>query len=158
MKYTTHFQYNRLVKKIQNLEELASEAAKRMGVAADFGDLRENAEFQYAEEERNEKLLIIKRFKGELRELRVVPIEFDITKVDIGKYVKVREISTNDEKIFNIVGDGPIKIDLDEIPYKSPIGDGLCGLKIGDIAKIKIPIGIKNYEILEIGIYSPREG
>jgi len=158
MEYTTTFQFARLVNQINKLENLASQASKRMGDAAEQGDLRENAEFQYAEENRNSDLLKSARLKHQLQTYQLFFEDQISTKcIGIGNTVKVKDLIDNSFGVFNIVGSGPSDIEKDEVPYLSPIGDGLCGMELEEIKEIRIPAGIRKYKILEISKYYPKE-
>ena len=156
MEFTTAFQYKRLAKQIKKLENLAGQASKRMGNAAGFGDLRENAEFQYAEENRNSDLLKAKALKAQMTNYQIFSEDqVSINCVEIGTTVKVIDLIKDIPNIFNIVGSGPTDIDRNEVSYLSPIGEGLCGMESGEEKTIQVPAGEKKYKVLEISKYSP---
>jgi transcription elongation factor GreA len=69
-----------------------------------------------------------------------------------GCKVKVLDTSLNDEEIFVLVGPGDEDYDLNRILLTSPIGQGLVGKTIGEVAEVPIPRGTLKLKILEIGI------
>ena len=158
MELTTLFQHTRLVKQMRKLDELAGEASKRMGLAAEHGDLRENTEFQYAEENRNSDLLKLRRLKNQLEDYQILhESEISTNFVGIGTSAKVIDLITDRKDVFNIVGSGPTDIGRDEVGYLSPIGEGLCGMKTGEVKTVKVPVGTRKYQVLEISKYYPKE-
>jgi transcription elongation factor GreA len=69
-----------------------------------------------------------------------------------GCKVKVLDMSVNDEEEFVLVGPGDEDYDSNKILLTSPIGQGLVGKKLGEVAEVPIPRGTLKLKILEIGI------
>jgi len=154
--YTTPFQYERLKRKIEELRSRANEASRRMGAAAEFGDLPENSEFLCAADERNLHHSRLTELINQINSLEVISEDsIDASRACIGTSVEVENLLSNEKEVFNLVGDGPSDIDLKEVPYLSPLGSGLLGSEIGKEIEIRVPAGIKKYKILRIGKYSP---
>jgi transcription elongation factor GreA len=66
--------------------------------------------------------------------------------------VKVKDLDHGDEEVYVLVGPGDEDYDNNKILTSSPVGQGLLGKKIGDVAEIKVPRGMLRYEILDISM------
>jgi transcription elongation factor GreA len=62
----------------------------------------------------------------------------------------VKDLGSGDEEVYILVGPGDEDYDNNKILTNSPIGQGLIGKKQGDVAEIRVPMGLLRYEILEI--------
>jgi transcription elongation factor GreA len=158
IEYTTYFQYERLRNKIDQIRKQVAEVSKRMGTAAEHGDLLENSEFLYAADERNLQSSRLLELVNEINSLEIIPDDaIDLTRIGIGTSIDVINLVSNKREVFNLVGAGPSDIDNREVPYSSPIGQGLLGLKVGEEVEINVPSEMKKYRVLEIKKYSPKE-
>ena len=63
---------------------------------------------------------------------------------------KVKDLSDGSEEIFELVGAGDDDPDQNKILTSSPIGKGMLGKKVGEVAEIQVPMGKLRFEILEI--------
>lgn len=119
--------------------------------AREFGDLSENAEYHAAKE----KQVFIERKIADLEDKlsRVQIIEdgdIDTSKAYLLSTVKVRDTEDGEEIEYTLVAAEEADIDNNKISAKSPIGKGLLGKSAGDKVKIKVPVGIIEYEILSV--------
>ncbi len=69
-----------------------------------------------------------------------------------GLKVRVLDTDLNEEEDFILVGPGEEDYDQNKILISSPIGQGLVGKKLGEVARIEIPRGILNLKIVEISL------
>ena len=76
--------------------------------------------------------------------------QLDLSKILIHSVVKIRNTANKMEFTYTLVADSETDIKKGKLSVNSPIGKGLLGLKIGDLAEIKVPNGIMTFEILEI--------
>ena len=119
--------------------------------ARDKGDLSENAEYHAAKEEQSLLEFKIIQLKNTISNARILDeSQLDNSKVLIRSIVKMKSIPSNKEMTYTLVADAEADLSKGKISVKSPIGDGLLGKKVGDIAEINVPNGILKLEILEI--------
>ena len=117
----------------------------------ELGDLSENAEYHAAKETQ----VHLERKIGELQEKmsRVQTVEADQIPTDkayLFAKVKVKDLDDGEEIVYTLSPPEEADVDNDIISIKSPIGAGLLGKAVGDIAEIEIPVGMLRYEILSI--------
>ena len=121
--------------------------------AREKGDLSENAEYDAAKEAQGALETKIAQLKARLMDARVINAsEINTDEVQILTRVKVRQLSNNMEKTFQIVTEGEANIAEGKISISTPIAKGLLGKKVGDIAQVKVPIGLLEFEVLEISL------
>lgn len=121
--------------------------------AREKGDLSENAEYDAAKEEQGileSKIAII---KGKIVDARIID-ETDINtdEVQILTKVRVLNLKTNQEKVYQLVTEGEANILEGKIATTTPIAQGLLGKKVGDTAEVVVPAGKMQFKILEISI------
>ena len=144
--------YDKLVKDLEQLKTV-----KRREIAADiakaraFGDLKENAEYDAAKNSQafNEKR--IAEYEEKLSRVQIID-ESKIAKdqVLIGATVLLKDLKSQEEFSYSIVTHDEANFDDGKLSVMSPIAKGLLGLKVGDIAEIKIPAGTLKYKVLKI--------
>ncbi|HBM79515.1 MAG: transcription elongation factor GreA [Clostridiales bacterium] len=127
------------------------EVTQKIKTALSFGDLSENSEY---DEAKNEQAFVegrIALLENMLKSAKVID-EDDITTetVSIGCNVKVKDLEFNDEINYTIVGSAEADPSKLKISNESPVGRGLIGKKVGDIAEVEVPDGVIKYKILEI--------
>ena len=121
--------------------------------AREKGDLSENAEYDAAKEAQGALETKIAQLKARLMDARVINAsEINTDEVQILTRVKVRQLSNNMEKTFQIVTEGEANTAEGKISISTPIAKGLLGKKVGDIAQVKVPIGLLEFEVLEISL------
>ncbi len=124
---------------------------KDIADARDKGDLSENAEYHAAKEEQSLLEYKIVQLKNTIASARVIDeSKLDLTKVLALSKVKIKNLNNNMEFEYTLVADSMTNLKEGKISINSPIGKGLLGKKVGDIAEIKIPAGMMKLEILNI--------
>jgi transcription elongation factor GreA len=124
---------------------------KQIAEARDKGDLSENAEYHAAKESQGMLEAKISRLKNELSNARILDdSNLDASKALILSIVKIRNVANNAEMTYTLVAPKEADLAAGKISVKSPIGKGLLGNKVGDIAEVEVPTGIIKFEILEI--------
>ncbi len=119
--------------------------------ARDKGDLSENAEYHAAKEEQSLLELKIAKLKQVLSTARLIDeSQLDNSKVLIHSIIKIKNQSNGMEFNYTLVADSESDLASGKISVNSPIGKGLLGKKIGEVAEITVPNGIMKFEILEI--------
>ena len=125
---------------------------KAIAEALEQGDLRENAEFQYAKEEQGFIEGRILEIENKLSAAQIIDVR-DIVrsgKVIFGVTVTVINIEDGKESVYKIVGDDESDLKLNKLSVYSPIARALVGKEIGDIAAVKTPSGDVELEIQSI--------
>lgn len=119
--------------------------------ARDKGDLSENAEYHAAKEEQSLLEYKIVQLKNTIANARVIDeSKLDLSKVLALSKVKIKNLNNNKEFEYTLVADSMTNLREGKISINSPIGKGLLGKKVGDIAEVKIPAGTMKLEILNI--------
>ena len=152
--YLTQEGYDALKDEIARLEkEDRRKISAQIAEARDKGDLSENAEYDAAKEAQGLLEMRISKLKNTLAVSRVLdPKDLDLSKVNILSTVRLLNKKFNKEVSYTIVTETEADLKQNKISALSPIGKGLMGKKIGDIASIQAPAGKIEFEILEIFI------
>lgn len=134
---------------MQNVQMI--EVAKRIAAARELGDLSENAEYHAAREDQGMLQARIDRLRDELSRAMIVdPSSLPSDTVVFGRRVRVRDLDTQEEEVYELVGPGQEDYDHNKILTSSPIGQGLLGKKKGEVAEIKVPMGVLRFEVVAI--------
>ncbi|MBO7502570.1 MAG: transcription elongation factor GreA [Paludibacteraceae bacterium] len=121
--------------------------------ARDKGDLSENAEYDAAKEEQGRLESKIAQLKAKIMDASIIDTStINTDEVQILTKVHVRILNTGAEKTYQIVTEGEANIMEGKISTNTPIAKGLMGKKVGEIAKINVPAGLMEYEILDITV------
>ena len=121
--------------------------------AREKGDLSENAEYDAAKEAQGALETKIAQLKARLMDARVLDTsDINTDEVQILTKVRVRQKNTGMEKTFQIVTEGEANIAEGKISISTPIAKGLLGKKVGEIAQVQVPIGLLEFEVLEISL------
>ena len=130
-----------------------AEIASQIAEARDKGDLSENAEYDAAKEAQGMLEMRISKLEQTLSNARIIDeSQLDSSKVLVLSNVKIKNQSNGMMMDYTIVADGEANLAEGKISVNSPIGQGLLGKSVGDIAKISVTTGIINFEIIEISI------
>ncbi|MFN5069761.1 MAG: GreA/GreB family elongation factor, partial [Bacteroidota bacterium] len=78
--------------------------------------------------------------------------KMDVNKIMILSSVKVKNLNTKQLAKFLLVSENEADIKSGKISVSSPIGKGLLGKMVGEIAEISVPAGIIKFEIIEISV------
>jgi transcription elongation factor GreA len=126
-------------------------ASQAIGEARDKGDLSENAEYDAAKEAQGMLEMEISKLEETLSNARIIDeSKLDSSKVLVHSMVKIKNLSNSATMQYKLVAQSEANLAQGKISVESPIGKGLLGKKLGDIAEIEIPNGNVKFEILEI--------
>ena len=121
--------------------------------AREKGDLSENAEYDAAKEAQGALETKIAQLKLRLMDARVLDTtDIKTDEVQILTKVRVRQKNNGMEKTFQLVTEGEANLAEGKISVTTPIAKGLMGKKVGEIAQVKVPAGVIEFEILEISL------
>ena len=124
---------------------------RQIAEARDKGDLSENAEYDAAKEAQGMLEMKISKLEETLAGARLIDeSQLDTSKALVLSKVKIKNKSNNMEMDYMIVADGEADLASGKISVNSPIGKGLLGKSVGDIAEIDVPSGKLKFKILKI--------
>ncbi len=125
--------------------------SNQIAEARDKGDLSENAEYDAAKEAQGILEMKIAKLDAIVANARIIDnTNIDNSKVFILSKVKIKNVSNAMEMEYILVAENEADLKAKKISIDSPIGKGLLGKKVGDIAEIQTPNGIMNFEIIDI--------
>jgi transcription elongation factor GreA len=125
--------------------------SQQIADARDKGDLSENAEYHAAKEDQGLLEARIAKLEEVVANARIIDAtQLDTSKVYIHCTVKVRHTVSGAEKLFTLVAESESDIKSGKISVSSPIGKGLLGKAVGEIAEVVTPAGSTQFEIIEI--------
>jgi transcription elongation factor GreA len=125
--------------------------SEQIGEARDKGDLSENAEYDAAKEAQGILEMKISKMETIISNARLIDeTHMDNSKVFILSKVLIKNQINGMEIEYTLVAENEADIKLRKISIESPIGKGLLGKKVGDIAEIQTPGGTINFEIISI--------
>lgn len=132
---------------LESLKAQRTEAIEKVATARDFGDLRENAEYDVARQEQGLIETRLAEIEDILNNAKIIRRK-NTTEVSLGSTV---ELKTDDKcLLYTLVG--PVEADPLEgkISNKSPIGEALMGKKLGEDVVVSTPKGDTTYQIASI--------
>lgn len=125
--------------------------SQQIADARDKGDLSENAEYDAAKEAQGLLEAKIAKLEGVIANARIIDdSEIDNSKVYILSTVKIKNVSNGMEMQYTLVAENEADLKAKKISVESPIGKGLLGKEVGDIADIQTPNGVMKFEVVEI--------
>jgi len=152
--YMTREGYNKLVEEVNYLEsERRPAISKQIAEARDKGDLSENAEYDAAKEMQGIVEAKIAQLKNLISNARLIDENRITTEsVQILNKVTLRNMKSDQKMVYTLVSESEANLKEGKIAVNTPIGKGLLGKKVGDIAEIKVPSGLMIFEILNIAL------
>jgi transcription elongation factor GreA len=129
--------------------------AQEIGKAASHGDLSENAEWEAAIQKKDMMGNEVKNMRQRLSNVTIIDdLDIDTTKVMLGTRVTLYDLDTDQEVFYQILSGDDASFYENAISAKSPIARGLIGKEEDDEAKITVPAGVKNFEVMKIERFS----
>ena len=150
--FMTEEGYQKTIERLNYLKtEKRQEVANKIAEARSYGDLSENSEYDIAREEQASTEAEIFDLENKLKSAVIIdPKKVDTKKVGVGCKVSITNIKTKQNFEYTIVGDTDSDPLHGLISNASPIGAGLMGKKVDEIAVIKTPAGLVQYKITKI--------
>lgn len=155
MAEVTYYTEEGLAKLKEELQYLKTEGrtkiANAISEARDKGDLSENAEYDAAKEAQGLHEAKIAKLEEVLASARIIDEStLDTSKVLALSIVKIKNKKNNAVMTYQLVSETEADLKSGKISVKSPIAQGLLGLQVGDVARVSVPAGELELEILEI--------
>ena len=148
----TTFGYERLQAESNHLKlDIRPGVIKAIEEAADMGDLKENAEYHAAKEQQANIDRRLREIGEMLMNAKIVdPSELEHARVSFGSTVVLEDMDSGNEVTYTIVGGCESNPDIGLISFNSPLAKQILGKEEGDELKVRLPGGIKEYEINEV--------
>jgi transcription elongation factor GreA len=152
--YVTKETLEQMRAELQHMKGVERHAAsKAIAEAREKGDLKENAEYDAAKEAQGLLEAKISRMDAELATARILDAStIDTSKVSILTKVTITNKGTQKSVTYQIVSEKEADLKQQKISVTSPIGKGLLGKKVGDVAEIQTPNGKIVFQIDNIAI------
>jgi transcription elongation factor GreA len=150
--YLTQEGFEKLRAELDDLKSNGrQEVAKAIAEARDKGDLSENAEYDAAKNAQGMLELKINELEKIMASSRIIDeTQIDTSKVSVLCNVTIKNLKNGAEITYKLVSESEADLKLKKISVNSPIGKGLLGKKLQDIAEIQTPNGPMQFEIINI--------
>jgi transcription elongation factor GreA len=154
--YLTEEGLKKLQEELQQLKSVERpRISRQIAEARDKGDLSENAEYDAAKDAQGLLELKISKMEELVASVRIIDeSKLDTSKVSVLCKVRIRNINNKAEMSYILVAENEADLKSGKISVSSPIGKGLLGKKVGDMAEVSTPGGMIKFEILEISLAS----
>ena len=152
--YLTPEGYKKLKEELDELKGKGrTEAAAAIAEAREKGDLSENAEYDAAKDAQGMLEMRISELEKTLSNSRVLAAsQLDTSKVTVLSDVVIKNVKTGKEMKYKLVSESEADAKARKISVTSPIGKGLLGKEVGEVAQIQTPRGPIEFEIIDISI------
>lgn len=154
--YLTEEGLKKLQEELNHLKSVERPSISRqIAEARDKGDLSENAEYDAAKDAQGLLELKISKMEELVASVRIIDeTKLDTSKVSVLCRVRIRNVANKAEMTYTLVAENEADLKSGKISVSSPIGKGLLGKKVGEVADITTPGGIMKFEVLDIGLSS----
>lgn len=150
--YYTEEGLNRLKAELNDLKTKGrAEIARQIAEARDKGDLSENAEYDAAKDAQGLHELKISKLEEVVANARILDEStIDASQISVLSNVKIKNKKNGAVMNYTLVSEEEADLKSGRISVSSPIGKGLLGKRVGDVAEIKVPAGLVEFEVVEI--------
>ena len=150
--YLTREGYDRLKAELEELKSTGrKDVAQAIAEAREKGDLSENAEYDAAKNAQGMLELKINDLEKTLASARVIDeSQLDNSKVVVLSSVLIKNVKNGKQVRYKLVSESEADLKAQKISVSSPIGKGLLGKVVGEIAHVETPAGKIEFEILDI--------
>ena len=150
--YYTNEGLKKLKDELNQLKDIERpKASNAIGEARDKGDLSENAEYDAAKEAQGMLEMKISKLEEVLSNARVIDeSQLDLSKVLVLSKVKIKNLNNQMQLHYTLVAESEADLKSGKISVSSPIGKGLLGKKVGEVAEVMVPNGTIKFEIISI--------
>tara|TARA_B110000116_G_scaffold43972_1_gene36427 strand:- start:2821 stop:3294 length:474 start_codon:yes stop_codon:yes gene_type:complete len=150
--YYTNEGLNKLRDELNYLKDVERpKASNAIGEARDKGDLSENAEYDAAKEAQGLLEMRISKMDEIMANARLIDeSQLDTSKVLVLSKVVIKNLNNQMQMNYTLVAESEADLKSGKISVNSPIGKGLLGKKVGEIAEVTVPNGALKFEIISI--------
>jgi transcription elongation factor GreA len=152
--YVTKESLDNMRAELQKMKTVDRPAASRaIAEAREKGDLKENAEYDAAKETQGILEAKIAALEGVIANARIIDeSHIDTSKVSILTKVTLTNLNTKKQVTYQIVSEKEADLKVGKISVSSPIGKGLLGKAVGDVAEVQAPAGMMKFKVENIAI------
>lgn len=152
--YVTQDTFEKMQEELHLLKSVERPAASRaIAEAREKGDLKENAEYDAAKEAQGMLEAKIKYLEGVIANARILDeSNIDFSRVSILTKVTLTNMATNKQVTYHIVSEKEASLKDGKISVTSPIGKGLLGKVVGEIAEVNVPAGVLKFKVENITV------
>jgi transcription elongation factor GreA len=146
--------YAALRNELKKLKAMRPELARAIEIARGHGDLSENGDYDAAKEKSGMVEAKIRDIETRLAMAEVIdPRKLTITdRVVFGATVTIEDVDSGERRVISIYGAEESDIEKGWISFEAPLGKGLIGKELGDVVKVALPGGAREYEIVELAV------
>ncbi len=150
--YYTKEGLKKLTDELNQLKDIERpKASNDIAEARDKGDLSENAEYDAAKEAQGMLEMRISKLEEIASSARIIDeSQLDDSKALIHSTVKIKNQMNGMEMVYKLVAQSESDLASGKISVDSPIGKGLLGKEVGDVAEVEVPNGIMKFDVLEV--------
>jgi transcription elongation factor GreA len=149
--YLTRKGYERLTAELRELVDVRRPQVKAdLVTAREFGDLRENAEYDTAKRDQGMIEGRIHDLENLLSSVEIVEVPKHVTEAVLGARVRVENMDFNQEREYVLVSEQEAHLEDDYLSAQSPLGKALLGHKVGEIVTFEAPAGVRRFKILDM--------
>ena len=152
--YVTQETFDKMQAELHRMKTVDRPAASQaIAEAREKGDLKENAEYDAAKEAQGLLEARINNLETIVATARILDAaNINTNRVSILTKVTLTNLNTNKEFTYQIVSEGESDLKSGKISVTSPIGSGLLGKEVGDVAEVSVPAGSLKLRIEKISI------
>ena len=146
--------YDKLRAELEHMKTKGrEEVSAAIAEARDKGDLSENAEYDAAKDAQGYLEMRINEMEKVMANARILDkSQLDGSKVTVMSTVKIKNKKNNKEVTYTLVSEAEANLKEKKISVTSPIGSGLLGKAVGELAQVSTPAGTIDFEIIDISI------
>ncbi len=144
--------YAALRSELMKLKAMRPELARAIEIARGHGDLSENGDYDAAKEKSGMVEAKIRDIEARLSNAEVIdPRKLaNLSRVVFGVSVKLEDVDSGEQRVISLVGAEESDVEKGWISFEAPLGKGVIGKELGDVARVVLPGGARDFEILEI--------
>ncbi|MBX2920581.1 MAG: transcription elongation factor GreA [Chitinophagaceae bacterium] len=152
--YVTQETMEQMKAELQKMRGVDRPAASRaIAEAREKGDLKENAEYDAAKEAQGLLEARIAKLESDIANTRIIEVDnIDTSKVSILTKVTLTNLNTKKKVTYQVVSEKEADLKSGKISVTSPIGQGILGKQVGEVAEVKAPVGLLKFKIEDIAI------
>ena len=152
--YVTQETFERMQAELHSLKSIDRPAASAaIADAREKGDLKENAEYDAAKEAQGLLEAKINYLEGAMANARIIDEStIDTSRVSILTKVTATNLASKKAVTYQIVSESEADLKAGKISVTSPIGKGLLGKVVGEIAEVTVPAGVLKFKIEKISV------
>ncbi|HCF62782.1 MAG TPA: transcription elongation factor GreA [Chitinophagaceae bacterium] len=152
--YVTQETFDKMQAELHRMKTVDRPAASAaIAEAREKGDLKENAEYDAAKEAQGLLEARINQLETMVATARILDASsINTSRVSILTKVTLLNMNTKKEVTYQIVSEGEADLKAGKISVTSPIGSGLLGKSVGDVAEVKVPAGLLKFKIEKISV------